>query len=381
MRINQGSLLVVDDEEPIRLLLARVLQEAGYEDVLLAASSEEARSLLVANHVTLMLTDMQMPGGSGFELLEHVHGDMHAIATLMVTATDDADLADKALAIGAYGYIVKPFRKSDILIQVNNALRRRGLELENQDHRDHLEEKVKLRTVDLWDTILKLEHSERDVRASRAETLERLSIAGDFHDEETGFHVARMSRLCELLAARFGDEELCRNIREASSLHDLGKIGIEDRILLKPGPLLPEERLVMEQHANIGHSMLSDSTSPLLQLAAEIALAHHEKVDGSGYPNRLKGDVIPLSGRIAAIADVFDALTSNRVYRRAYPLMEAVAMMKKEAGTHFDPELLTVFWELLPDVLAIEHEYRRRDTSRGPRGDGMEQGGIVEALT
>lgn len=363
MRANESALLVVDDEEEIRVLMARILRGAGYESVLLAASSEEARSLLATKDVTLMLTDMQMAGGSGLELLEHVHANMHAVATLMVTATDDADLADKALAVGAYGYIIKPFRKSEILIQVNNALRRRGLELDNQEHRDRLEEKVKLRTSDLWATIVKLEHSERDVRASRAETLERLSIAGDFHDVETGFHVARMSRFCELLAARCGDEELCSDIREASSLHDLGKIGIPDRILLKPGPLLPDERLVMEQHTNIGHSMLSNSASPLLQLAAEVALTHHEKVDGSGYPNRLKGDAIPLSGRIAAIADVFDALTSNRVYRRAYPLVEAVTMMKEQAGTHFDSDLLSVFWDVLPEVLSIEHEYRPQKTA------------------
>lgn len=362
MRTSQGSLLVVDDEESVRVLLARILQGAGYESVLLAGSSEQARLLLATNDVDLMLTDMEMPGGSGLELLADVHADTQGVATLVVTATDDATLADTALAIGAYGYIVKPFRKSEILIGVSNALRRRNLELENQDHRDHLEEKVKLRTLHLWDTILKLEHSERDVRLSRAETLERLSIAGDYHDEETSLHVARMSRFCEVLAARCGDQELCSDIRESSSLHDLGKIGIPDRILLKPGPLSPEERLVMEQHTSIGHSMLSNSSSPLLQLAAEIALTHHEKIDGSGYPNKLEGDAIPLSGRIAAIADVFDALTSNRVYRPAYPLIEAVEMMKEQAGTHFDRDLLDTFWDLLPEVLAIEHEYRARPT-------------------
>lgn len=350
---KQPRVLIVDDEEAMRALLARTLKRAGYENVATARSSEEARGWLMSENVDLVLTDMQMPGGSGLGLLEYIHNVLPGTATLMITGTDDPVLADKALALGAYGYVIKPFRQSEILIGVSNALRRGQLELENAGHRDRLEERVKLRTADVWETIVKLEVSQEELRASRAETIERLAVAGEFHDEETGSHVARMSRCCELLAQRCGDEGLREFIREASSLHDVGKLGVPDSILLKPGPLLPEERTVMETHSAVGRDILEGSHSPVLKLAAEIALTHHEKMDGSGYPNGLVGDAIPLSGRIAAIADVFDALTHNRVYRRAFPLVEAIEMMKEGAGSHFDPDLLALFWEILPDALAI----------------------------
>ena len=357
MAAAQPCLLVVDDEETIRSLLVRVLKRGGYENVRAASSDEEARELLAEADVDLVLSDVQMPGSSGLELLNYMHDALPGIATLMVTGVDDAALADKALALGAYGYIIKPFRQSEVLIGVSNALRRRALELENQRQRDQLQETVELRTVELSDTIVKLELSEKSLLVSRAETIERLAVAGEFRDEETGFHVARMSRYCEILARRCGDGDLQRTIREASSLHDVGKIGIPDSILLKPGALTPEERTAMEAHAEIGHRILKESASPLLRLAAEIALTHHEKVDGSGYPRGLAGAEIPQAGRIAGIADVFDALTSNRVYRPAFSVEEAVETMTKDAGTHFERDLLSVFWDVLPKVLEVKREY------------------------
>jgi putative two-component system response regulator len=357
----QPTILVVDDEESIRALVQRVLKRAGYNNLMTASSAEEAINLLATVTVELVLTDMQMPGGSGLELLNHIHENIPSVATLMVTVIDDPALAQSALLLGAYGYIIKPFRHSELLIGVSNALRRRELEIENQNQRDHLEESVKLRSADLWGAVVKLEHSENDVRASRTETIERLAIAAEFRDEETGFHVARMSRYSEILAKRCAPDELCRHIREASSLHDVGKIGIPDGVLLKPEPLTDDERMIIEEHPLIGHRILSGSESPLLKLAAEIALTHHEWIDGTGYPHGLSGDAIPLSGRIAAIADVFDALTSNRVYRRAFPLVEAVEIMKKESGTHFDAELLSAFWDVLPEVLEVEHEYGSKE--------------------
>ena len=353
-----ARLLVVDDEESVRTLLLNVLGRAGYLDLTPAASAEEARGILAAEETDLVITDMQMPGGSGLGLLEHVHENLPGVATLMVTGTDDAGLADKALALGAYGYIIKPFRMSEILIGVSNALRRRDLELENGRHRNHLEEMVKTRTEDLWETIVKLEVSEKSVTASRSETIYRLAVAGEFHDEDTGSHVIRMSRSCEILARESGHEALSKVIREAASLHDVGKIGVQDSVLLKPGPLLPEERALMQKHSEFGHAILKDSESPLLRLAAEIALTHHERIDGSGYPSGLVANEISIAGRIAAIADVFDALTSDRIYRRAYPLVEAVDMMKADSGTHFDADLLSVFWDVLPEILTVQDRYR-----------------------
>lgn len=366
MAALQPCLLVVDDEQTIRSLLVRVLKRGGYENVRTACSDEEARDLLAVGDIDLVLSDVQMPGSSGLQLLNYMHDQLPGIATLMVTGVDDATLADKALALGAYGYIIKPFRQSEVLIGVSNALRRRALELENQNQRDELQETVELRTVELSDAIVRLELSEKSLLISRTETIERLAVAGEFRDEETGVHVARMSRYCEILARRCGDEELQRAMREASSLHDVGKIGIPDSILLKPGALTPEERTAMEAHAEIGHRILRESASPLLRLAAEIALTHHEKVDGSGYPQGLAGDQIPQAGRIAGIADVFDALTSNRVYRPAFSVEEAVEMMTKDAGAHFEPHLLSMFWDVLPEVLEVKAEY-------GPEGLAVDE--------
>lgn len=352
------SILVVDDEENVRALITRVLDRGGYKELRTAGSAAEARDVLEKEHVDLILTDMQMPGESGMELLSHVHRSMQHVATLMITGVEDTDLADKALEMGAYGYIVKPFKKTEVLINIDNALRRRELELENLEHRTKLEILVRERTSELWDAISKLEMAERDVRSSRTETIQRLAVAAEFRDEETGRHVARMSRYSELLASAAGVQaEIRDSIREAASLHDVGKIGIPDSILFKPTSLTAEERRVMQQHAAMGHQILADSDSPLLRLAASIALSHHEKVDGTGYPNGLKADAIPVEARIAAIADVFDALTTNRVYRRAYPVGVAVEMMKKERGAHFDAELLDLFWSCLSEVLTIQEEH------------------------
>jgi putative two-component system response regulator len=358
MEAITASILVVDDEELIQDLLIRILERGGYQDVKTASSADSAAKLLAPGNFDLILTDIHMPGTSGIELLSDVHQSHPEIATLMISGANDESLAEKALSLGAYGYIIKPFRSNEVLIGVKNALRRRALELENRAYREQLEAKVELRTEDLSQALTKLRLAEKGVRAARTETIKRLAITGEFRDEETGRHVMQMSRYCEILARAVGvEDDLTESIREAGSLHDLGKIAIPDRILLKPGPLSEEERLVMETHAAIGHRMLSGSESPLLELAAEIALSHHEKLDGTGYPNGLAGESIPLSGRIAAIADVFDALTTDRVYRPAFPLTEAADMMKKGSGRHFDSDLLALFWDLMPQVLGIKNDH------------------------
>ncbi len=341
----------------MQILLTHVLRAAGYHNLMTASSVAEARCMLSVHDVDLVLTDMQMPESSGLELLRHIHESAPGTATLMVTGTDDPKLAEQTLAAGAYGYIIKPFRHSDVIIAVGNALRRQALERENRVYREHLEETVKARTAELWGAVVRLESAEKSLRVSRRETIERLALAGEFRDEETGSHVARMSWYCEILARGCANEALRSDIREASCLHDVGKIGISDDILLRAGPLSAEERSIMQEHTEIGHCILRGSDSPLLELAAQIALTHHEKFDGTGYPRGVKGDAIPLAGRMAAIADVFDALTSDRVYRPRFQLVQAIEMMKKEAGSHFDPDLLSIFWDRLPEVLAIQEEY------------------------
>jgi putative two-component system response regulator len=357
---SHGTILIVDDEATVARQLQRILSARDYL-CLTASSADQARKHLADRHVDLILCDVNMPGESGLDLLEETARIYPETATVLVTGMDDTELAERALAMGAYGYVIKPFEPNEIIIDVSNALRRRTLEIENKRHREKLESRVEERTVELWTAIRRLEHADKDLRKSREETVRRLSLAAEFRDDETAQHVNRMSLYCELIFRRRAEEyDRCELIRTASAMHDVGKIGIPDRILLKAGPLTDEEFDVMRTHASIGHRILDGSDSDLLVVAAGIALTHHEWWDGSGYPRGLKGAEIPLEGRVAAIADVFDALTSDRVYRKGYSFGEAVELMTKERGTHFDPELLDLFFDSLDEVIQISV---RRETS------------------
>ncbi|MDQ4064984.1 MAG: response regulator [Actinomycetota bacterium] len=349
------GILVVDDDADDAWFLQRLLKEHGYESIHHVPDAVQARRTLNRRDVGVMLTDMQMPGPSGLDLISDVRRDRPDVAAVMVTGRDDVRLAESALRLGAYGYVVKPFRKHEILISVSNALMRRDAEQENFMHRTRLENMVSARTSELWNAVVKLEASGKELVVSRRETIYRLARAAEYRDNETGSHIERMSRYCERLAIASGqDALLCDDLKDASSMHDVGKIGIPDSILLKPGRLTPEERATMQRHAEIGYSILKGSEARLLRTAASIAYTHHEWFDGSGYPRGLQGDEIPVEGRIAAICDVFDALTTNRIYRRAYPVAVAVDMMKREAGTHFDPLLTRCFWNILGDILDIK---------------------------
>lgn len=233
----------------------------------------------------------------------------------------------------------------------NRELRRQAQDLNsNLAKRADIEDR--LRT-----TIKDLERSEDQLALSQEETIIRLSIAVESRDAETGSHIERMGRYCALLAEKLGWSESARDLlRVASPLHDVGKIAIPDAVLQKPGALTADERKQMEEHAAIGHRILAGSDSPLLDLAARIALTHHEKWDGSGYPNGLKGEDIPIEGRIAAVADVFDALTSDRVYRKAMPLDKALSILQEGRASHFDPEVLDRFFSSIDEVIAIRND-------------------------
>lgn len=249
----------------------------------------------------------------------------------------------------------------------NHELRRRAEDLnENLLKRAEIEQRLR-------ETISRLETSETALQLSQEETVMRLSMAVETRDQETGDHIERMGRYCSLLGEKLGwDEERCELLRIAAPLHDVGKIAIPDSILLKPGTLTPEERVEIEKHAEIGHEILSGSDSPMLELASRIALSHHEHWDGKGYPNGLLADEIPIEGRMAAIADVFDALTSDRVYRPAMPVDKALSIMSEGRGSHFDPELLDVFFDSIVEVLMIrdgqiEEQQRRHNENIGQR--------------
>ncbi len=343
-------ILVVDDDQQVREMLARILATHEHECTTVE-SVDDARSVLDDPACELVLCDMMMPGESGFDLLRELATEESEIPVVMVSGVHDVGLATLALELGAYGYVTKPFEPNQVLIAVANALRRAELEIENASYRMHLEEMVDARTADLAEARTQL-------RVASEEMVNALSQAIEGRDIETGYHIARMSRYTALIAQRAGlDDDTCEQLRLASPMHDVGKISIADGILFKPGPLTPAERTVMEQHADAGYTILAKSEHPLLQLAASIARTHHERWDGDGYPLGLAGDAIPLEGRITAIADVFDALVSRRVYKAAMPMDRAIEIMREGRGTQFDPDLLDLFLDSMDEVEAIQREY------------------------
>ena len=350
------SVLVVDDDEHMRRLLTRILRGAGHRCET-AASVEDARAKLGRDAFTLMLCDVYMPGGSGMDLVDEVRRGSPEIATLMVSGEDSEEVSAQALEHGVYGYVVKPFKPSELLIHVANAFRRQQLEGENREYRQGLEATVKARTRELQSAVAGLERSTEAIRQSREETIRRLSLAVEHRDPQTGGHIERMSRYCELLAERFGLDAYTMLV--ATPMHDVGKVAIPDAVLLKPGPLNREERGRMERHTEAGREILTGAGGELLELAADIAWTHHERFDGTGYPRGLERDEIPLEGRIAAVADVFDALTSDRPYRRALSLEATIEMMGAARGAQFDPIVLDAFFAAIDEVTAIRSHYRR----------------------
>ena len=346
-----GRVLVIEDEEALRRVITRVLAAQGHSCTL-AATVAEARGWLAGEPFDLVLSDVGLPDGSGLELAKEILAGHDGTAVVMQTAIDDPAVATLALEHGAYGFVIKPFTASELVIAVANALLRQRLERQAAERRERLELAVRERTAQLEDALAEMRRAADEVGRSRRETIARLARAIEVRDSETGGHIERMSRYALLVARSLGlDAERVELIELASPLHDVGKIAVPDTILMKPGALTPEERAVMERHAEMGYRILAGSDSPLLEMAAVIARTHHERFDGSGYPRGLFERAIPIAGRIAAVADVFDALTSDRVYRPAVPASEAVEMMREERGRHFDPQVLDAFLDVVPAVV------------------------------
>jgi putative two-component system response regulator len=343
-----ANVLVVDDEPAARAVAGRILQ--SHYEVQFAADTSEARANLLGGLVDLMLCDIHLPGETGMELIQSLLSrEDDGLAVVMVTGEDNPELADRAFELGAYGYLVKPYRRGDLLITVSNALRRRQLEQQSRAYQRELEQDVIMKSLETEHVRRLLRRSEESLERSRLETVHKLSLAVEMRDQVTGHHLSRMGAYCEELARRLHlQDELCNIIPLAGQMHDIGKVAVPDHILLKPGHLTEEERLQVETHAVIGKQILQGSESPLLQLAESIAWTHHEKVDGTGYPRGLIGDEIPIEGRIAAVADVYDALTRDRPYREAMPVPEAAALMAEGRGSHFDPDVLDTFMSAIP---------------------------------
>ena len=345
------SILVVEDDAVARAFAGRILK-ARYE-VDFAVDAHEARGKLIGGLIDLMLCDIHMPGESGMDLIETVLAREDDIAVVMVTGDEDQGMVEQAFELGAYGYLVKPYREGDLLITVSNALRRRQLEIQARTHERELERQMINTSLEAERMRMLLRRSEESLERSRLETVHKLSLAVEMRDQVTGHHLSRMGSYCEELCRRLQlVDEICDSIALAGQMHDIGKVAVPDHILLKKGPLTDDERAQMETHAEIGKQILHGSESPLLQLAESIAWTHHEKIDGSGYPRGLRGEEIPIEGRIAAVADVFDALTRDRPYRAAMHLDKAIGVMGEGRGKHFDADVLDAFLADVPAELS-----------------------------
>jgi putative two-component system response regulator len=348
-----ASILVTDDRPEVLRLVDRTLGKRYRCEF--ASSVAEARERLTENEFELALCDIQMPGESGLILIEEIAKRHPDTGIVLVTGVDDPDIAKRAFRLGAHGYLVKPFWPGQLLITTMNALRQRTLELAEKARSRLLLESAEKRAEHFRDELaLAQQQAIEELRSSRQETVERLARAIEMHDAETGRHINRMASIAAFLASRLGVEsEQVLLLRAAAPMHDIGKIATPDEILRKPGPLTPEERKEMERHTTVGHQILDDSDSELLRMAASIALTHHERFDGSGYPHGLSGENIPSEGRIVAVADVFDALLSDRPYRPAMSVNESVEIIEKGKGTHFDPQIADVFLGHLDEALAL----------------------------
>jgi len=337
-----ARVLVVDDESFVRDLVARWLTGEGHACAQ-AANADAAWEYLQENDVHLVTLDLRMPGRSGMLLLHEIKETYPDTAVIVMTGVGDTNTAIEMLTHGAWAYLIKHVERTKLLAEARKALERRQLIIDNRQYTRNLEETVREQTA--------------AIRRAHEETIHRLLTASMYRDEETGAHIRRTGLFSEVLAKAAGwSASQAEQIRLAAPMHDVGKIGIPDAILQKPGKLTPEEFEIMKTHTVIGADMLTGSDVPMLQMAREIALAHHERWDGSGYPNRLAGPHIPESARIVAIVDVYDAVTHDRVYRPAMAQEEALEIMRQGVGAHFDPCLSALFFSHLEDILQLAEE-------------------------
>ena len=335
-QFSDVRVLVVDDEAPARNVLALVLAQIGHRCEK-AANGEEALRILEEKQTDVVISDLQMPGISGMELLAKVRQLYPHLVFLVVTGTDDIQVGIRAMQEGADDYLVKPFQVDASVVSTSlaRALHKKRLEQEVENYRHHLEEMVAEQTQQLREAL-------REVERSYEHTLEALGVAIDLRDSSTAGHSRRVFLYSiEIGKAMGGLEHELKNIAMGAWLHDIGKLAIPDAILLKPGSLTDEERQVMQRHVQIGYDLVKGI--PFLSNAAEIILGHHERCDGSGYPRGLKAEEIPGGARIFAVADTFDAMTSDRPYRRALPFAASREVIERGAGKQYDAHVARVF--------------------------------------
>ena len=335
--LKESRILIVDDDESNVLLLERLLELSGYIHVKSTLDPEEVLSLYESFRPDLILLDLHMPRMDGYEVMKQLQSLRRTgsyLPILVFTADVTAEAKRRALEMGASDFLTKPGNSMEISLRVRNFLETRHLHRRLEDQNASLEEIIQART--------------RELVMTQVEILERLAMAGEYRDDDTGEHTKRVGELSARIAREMSlSKGEISMIRRTAPLHDLGKIGIPDAILLKPDRLTYEEYEIMKTHTTIGARILGSGSSPLLRKAETIAISHHERWDGSGYPAGLSGEDIPPAGRIVAVADVFDALTHDRPYKKAWTVEEAVAEIKDQRGRQFDPAVVEAFLQVL----------------------------------
>jgi putative two-component system response regulator len=341
------QVLIVDDTEINLILFGALVKKLDDCQAHVFADSREALAWVTQNVPDLIIVDYMMPELDGIEFIRLVRAmpGRQLVPILMITANDQKQIRYSALDVGANDFLTKPIDKVEFLSRARNMLSLNLARKHMADHASWLSDEVRKATQEI-------------VKRER-ETVFRLAKAAEYRDPETGAHILRMAHYSMLIARELGlSEEDQQLLLEAAPMHDIGKVGIADKILLKPGRLTAEEFEVMKQHAVFGYELLRGSSSNLLQAAAEIAKGHHEKFDGSGYPDGIGGDAIPIFSRIVAVADVFDALTSERPYKKAWELSAAVDFLNNGSGTHFDPACVKAFLGAWDDVEKVRNKYQ-----------------------
>ena len=345
-QIHKARIIIVDDQKLHSFFLQKVLKQEGYENIKCVMDPLKVIQTIFDFKPDLLILDLIMPHLDGFQIMEQLNGyrDEHFMPILTLSAEKSSDLRLHAYQSGATDFLNKPFENIEMLSRIQSLIVTRLLHVAVEDQNNLLEVKVQERTKELLDTQLDI--------------INRLAQAAEFRDNDTGMHITRMGQFCSQFGKILGmSDEDCGLLLNAGPLHDVGKIGIPDSILLKPASLTDAEFEMMKTHTSIGAQLLAGSNSPIMRMAQKIALTHHEKWDGNGYPNSLRGDEIPLVGQVSSICDVFDALTSVRPYKKAWTIEEATREIVAQKGEQFNPDIVDKFIEFLPEFKKIKEEY------------------------
>lgn len=351
-------ILIVDDDEQIREILGEYIKIQGFEYET-ASDGIEALAKIKLD-IDLVLIDVNMPKMDGFEVIKRIRSEaeFRDLPIIMVTSMASREDRLRAVQAGANDFVAKPIDQIELEVRTVSLLKMKEIQDTIKRHKSELEEKFQQRTAALRKSLDEMVDAQRKTFEAHLDTIRRLAIAAEYRDEGTAAHIMRMSNYAAILAKGLklppGKVEI---VLHASSMHDIGKIGIPDGILLKKGKLENKEWEIMKQHTIIGSRILKESNSDFLKAGDVIAASHHEKWDGSGYPNGLKGEEIPHFGRICAVADVFDALTTKRPYKEAFSNEEAFDILKKGHETHFDPEVVDVFFEKVEDIINVQNTF------------------------